>query len=165
MIALRDAILELIADLRTAGLRISVAESLDAMRAVAVAGIERPRMREALAAALVKEEEDRATFDETFARRFAGAPPTFGKDHRSKGERAGMHGSSGGPSESAALRPSRDRRDDEAPAGAAPARKASPEDRDSPLPLSSSPESASKGSSSGETADSNDRTSVLPPNH
>jgi uncharacterized protein len=160
MIALRDAILEFIADLRTAGVRISVAESLDAMRAVAAAGIERPRMREALAAALVKEEADRATFDETFARRFAGAPPTFGKDHRSKGERAGMHGSSGGPSESAALSARRVRRDDdEAPAGAAPARKPSLEERDSPLPLSSSPESASKGTSSCETADLKDDAS------
>ena len=34
MIALRDAILDFIAQLRTAGIRISVAESLDAMRAV-----------------------------------------------------------------------------------------------------------------------------------
>ena len=53
MIPLRDAILEFIADLRIAGVRISVAESLDAMRAVAVTGIERRRMREALAAALI----------------------------------------------------------------------------------------------------------------
>jgi uncharacterized protein with von Willebrand factor type A (vWA) domain len=144
MIALRDAILEFIADLRLAGVRISLAESLDAMRAVAAAGIERPRMREALAAAIIKEEADRAIFDETFARRFAGVPPTFGTTHRSKGERAGMHGSSGGPNESAAPRPLRDLRDNEAPAGAAPARKPSPPDRDALQRRASLKESAHK---------------------
>jgi uncharacterized protein len=160
MIALRDAILEFIADLRAAGVRISVAESLDAMRAVAAAGIERPRMREALAAALIKEEADRATFDETFARRFAGAMPTFGNAHRSKGERAGLHGSSGGPSESAALSaPSVRRDDDEAPAGAAPGRKPSSPVSDPSRQLSSPKESESKDTSSGETADSNHGTS------
>jgi uncharacterized protein len=158
MIALRDAILEFIADLRTAGVRISVAESLDAMRAVAAAGIERRRMREALAAALIKEEADRTIFDETFARRFAGVPPNPRAARRSKGERTGMHGSSGGPSESAASDAPRDRRDDdEAPAGAAPARKPSPRDRDSPQQLlSSAQESASEDTSNGETADPND---------
>jgi uncharacterized protein len=160
MIALRDAILEFIADLRTAGVRISVAESLDAMRAVAAAGIERRRMREALAAALIKEEADRTIFDETFARRFAGVPPNPGAARRSKGERAGMHGSSGGPSESAASDAPRDRRDnDEAPAGAAPARKPSPRDRDSPLRHLSPTQSGSKDTSSGQTADSNDDAS------
>jgi uncharacterized protein with von Willebrand factor type A (vWA) domain len=160
MIALRDAILEFIGELRTAGLRISVAESLDAMRAVAAAGIERPRMREALATAIIKEEADRAIFDETFARRFAGVPANGSAAHRSKGERAGMHGSSGGPSESAALSAPRDRRDDdEAPAGAAPTRKPSPRDRDSPLTLSSPQESESRDTSNGETADPNDDAS------
>jgi uncharacterized protein len=160
MIALRDAILEFIADLRTAGVRISVAESLDAMRAVAAAGIERRRMREALAAALIKEEADRTIFDETFARCFAGVPPNPGTADRSKGERAGMHGSSGGPSESAAPASPRDRRDDdEAPAGAAPARKPSRRDRDSPLRLSSPQESASMDTSNSETADPTDNGS------
>jgi uncharacterized protein with von Willebrand factor type A (vWA) domain len=127
MIPLRDAILEFIGDLRSAGVRISVAESLDAMRAVAVTGIERRRMREALAAALIKEEADRVIFDETFARRFAGAPPGWSDSRRSKGERAGLHGSSGGLSESSILIRPRDRRDDvEAPPGAAPTQKVSP---------------------------------------
>jgi uncharacterized protein with von Willebrand factor type A (vWA) domain len=160
MIALRDAILEFIGELRTAGVRISVAESLDAMRAVAAAGIERPRMREALATAIIKEEADRAIFDETFARRFAGVPANAAAAHRSKGERAGMHGSSGGPSESAALSAPRDRRDDdEAPAGAAPTRNPSPRDRDSPLTLSSPQESESRDTSNRETADPNDDAS------
>ncbi len=164
MIALRDAILEFIAELRTAGVRISVAESLDAMRAVAAAGIERPRMREALAAALIKEEADRAIFDETFARRFAGVPPTSGTTHRSKGERAGMHGYSGRPSESAVPDAPSDRRDDDAaPAGAAPACNPPPRNRDSPLTLSSPQESEGKDTANGETVDPNDGASGAAP--
>jgi uncharacterized protein len=128
MIGMRDAILELIADLRTAGVRISVAESLDAMRAVAAAGIERRRMREALAAALIKEEADRGVFDETFARRFGGSPPNPGDLRRSRGERAGVHGSSSGPSESSMPVVTPQRRDDDVTAGAgAPPKPSSPE--------------------------------------
>src|SRR5277367_2283351 len=128
MIGLRDAILELITDLRTAGVRISVAESLDAMRAVAAAGIERRRMREALAAALIKEEADRGVFDETFARRFGGSPPNPGDLRRSRGERAGVHGSSSGPSESSMPVVTPQRRDDDVTAGAgAPPKPSSPE--------------------------------------
>lgn len=164
MIALRDAILEFIAELRGAGVRISVAESLDAMRAVAAAGIERPRMREALAAAIIKEEADRAIFDETFARRFAGAPANAAAAHRSKGERAGMHGSSGGPSESAALSAPRARRDDDAAlAGAAPARKPSSPESDPRRRLSSLQESERKETSIGEAADPNDDASGAAP--
>ena len=130
MIGLRDAILDLITDLRTAGVRISVAESLDAMRAVAAAGIERRRMREALAAALIKEEADRGVFEEIFERRFGGAPTNQGDSRRSRGERAGMHGSSSGPSESSMSVAAPEGRDDEATAGAAAKRKPSPPDRD-----------------------------------
>ena len=49
---MREALLGFIARLREAGVRISVAESLDAAHAVAAAGLERIRLREALAAAL-----------------------------------------------------------------------------------------------------------------
>jgi uncharacterized protein len=130
MIALRDAILDFIADLRAAGIRISVAESLDAMHAVAAAGLVRSRMREALAAALIKEEADRAIFDEIFARRFAGRSSTAGEVRRSKSEHAGLHGLSGGPSVSATPSAARERRrdNDEASSGAAPA--PSPPERD-----------------------------------
>ncbi len=128
MIGLRDAMLDFVADLRTAGVRISLAESLDAMRAVAVAGIERRRMREALAAALIKDEADRAVFDQTFARRFGGAPPNRGDSRRSRGDRTGMHGSSGAPGESTMLEAPSIRRVDQAPsAGAAPQPPSSPE--------------------------------------
>ncbi len=137
MIALRDAMLDFIADLRAAGVRISVAESLDAMNAVAAAGLIRPRMREALAAALIKEEADRAIFDEIFARRFAGRSSPARDARHSRGGYAGVDGSSGGPSASAMPSAARDRRDDDqAPAGAAPARKPSPPDREPIRPAS-----------------------------
>jgi uncharacterized protein len=135
MIALRDALLDFIADLRSAGVRISLAESLDAMRAVAAAGLARPRMREALAAALIKEEADRAIFDEIFGRRFAGLSTTMRAAHRSRGEFTGVAGSSGGPSDSASPSAARERRDDdEAPTGATSTRKPSASEREPPRP-------------------------------
>jgi len=69
---MRDVILNFINELRQAGLRISLSESMDAMQALAAIGVERDFLREALATSLVKEEEDRPLFDEIFARFFAG---------------------------------------------------------------------------------------------
>ncbi len=51
---LRAALTELLQEARAAGLPISVAESIDAIRAATVAGVERETLREALAAAVVK---------------------------------------------------------------------------------------------------------------
>jgi len=151
MIPLRDAILDFIADLRTAGVRVSVAESLDAMRAVAAAGLSRSRMREALAASLIKEEADRAIFDEIFARRFAGRSSSARAARQSRGGHAGVQGSSGGPSTSATPSTARDRRDhDEAPAGAASAHEPPPSDRDPiPDPDDDAPSSSGKRADSG----------------
>lgn len=73
MTSIREQVLGFIAELRAAGVRISVGETLDAMRAMPVAGIERSRMREALAATLIKDEADRTLFDEVFARFFKGS--------------------------------------------------------------------------------------------
>jgi hypothetical protein len=70
MARLRDQLVSFIAALRDAGVRISVAESIDAVNAVAAVGLERTRMHEALAAALIKDEADRAIFDESFNRFF-----------------------------------------------------------------------------------------------
>lgn len=84
---MRTVTLRFINELRTAGLRISISESMDALRAVAAIGVERDMFCEALAACLVKEEEDRLVFDETFARFFAGpAPHRRGKHHEKSGE-------------------------------------------------------------------------------
>jgi len=95
MSTMRDALLGFIAELRAAGVRISVAESMDAMRAVAAAGLTRTRMREALAATLIKDEADRVVFDEVYSRYFGGARPGRGAPHRSKQARAGVHGAGG----------------------------------------------------------------------
>ncbi len=99
MSGLRAALLDFVAELRTAGVRISIAESLDAMHAVAAAGIERLPMREALAAALIKDEADRPAFDELFARRFAPPQPHAG-ERRGRERRSGTFGAAGGPNPS-----------------------------------------------------------------
>ncbi|MGH7787194.1 MAG: hypothetical protein ACRERC_10040, partial [Candidatus Binatia bacterium] len=68
---MKDQVLGFIDALRQAGLRPSVSESLDAARAVAAAGVARSVLREALAATLVKDAGERATFDDIFDRYFA----------------------------------------------------------------------------------------------
>ncbi|MFM8410001.1 MAG: VWA domain-containing protein, partial [Alphaproteobacteria bacterium] len=74
---LRARLSEFVQQLRRAGVRISVAETLDAMEAVAVLGIEPATLRESLSATLVKDELDRPVFERTFDAYFAApAPPT-----------------------------------------------------------------------------------------
>lgn len=70
-------ITEFIAGLRAAGVRVSLAESADAMRAIEAAGITDKRYFQlALQAALVKDRQDFATFGELFPLYFGqGAPP------------------------------------------------------------------------------------------
>ncbi len=72
-----DRIVEFIAGLRAAGVRVSVAESADALRAIAAAGIaDKDFFRLALRATLVKESQDMPTFEELFPQYFGpGAPP------------------------------------------------------------------------------------------
>src|SRR5438034_1308114 len=68
---MRARILDFVQTLRArAGVEVSVAESLDALVAVAAVGVEREPMREALAAALVKHEADRPAFDRLFDEAF-----------------------------------------------------------------------------------------------
>ena len=92
MIPFREQVVNFIAALRAAGIRISVSESIDALRAVAAAGFERVPMREAMAAALIKDEADRIIFDDAFARFFSAsaAGNARGKhpDHRGQLESA-----------------------------------------------------------------------------
>jgi uncharacterized protein with von Willebrand factor type A (vWA) domain len=52
--------------LRERGVPVSVAETLDAHRAVALIGVDREPLREALAACVVKDEADRTLFDQLF---------------------------------------------------------------------------------------------------
>jgi uncharacterized protein with von Willebrand factor type A (vWA) domain len=78
----RDRVLDFIDQLRAAGVAASTAETLDAMQAAKVVGIERDVLRASLAATLVKDEADRPTFDALFDRFFS-AP----ERKRSKSER------------------------------------------------------------------------------
>ena len=68
---MKQRLLGFVDALRRAGVASSVSESMDAFRAVLAAGVERPILREALAATLVKDHADRPTFDEVFERYFA----------------------------------------------------------------------------------------------
>ncbi len=78
MSTLGEQLLHFVERLRAAGVRISVAETLDAMNAVALAGIEMARMREALSATLIKDEADHPVFDELFTAFFR--PPGEKRD-------------------------------------------------------------------------------------
>lgn len=66
---------EFVQALRGAGLRVSPDEAIQAMDAAVLVGYqERQRFHDALAMTLVKREDDRVTFEETFARFFAAQP-------------------------------------------------------------------------------------------
>src|SRR2546430_8363027 len=52
--------------LRAEGIGVSVGETMDAVRAVAAAGVEREVLRESLATCLVKDEGERLVFDRLF---------------------------------------------------------------------------------------------------
>jgi uncharacterized protein len=97
MARLRDQLVSFIAALRAVGVRISVAESIDAMNAVAAVGLERTRMHEALAAALVKDEADRAIFDESFNRFFAAPRADRGEHPDRRGDQVSAAAGRGRP--------------------------------------------------------------------
>jgi hypothetical protein len=96
---LSDVILEFVGGLRTAGVRISLAESLDAMRAVGAAGLTRMRMREALRASLVKDEADNPIFDDLFASYFEPPRGTSAPQRDSRGHPIGVTGRGAGSGE------------------------------------------------------------------
>jgi len=77
---MEQRIIDFIAGLRAAGVRISIAESADAFRAVEALGAQdRERFRVALRATLVKEEQDLPTFEQLFPLFFSSdAPPSMG---------------------------------------------------------------------------------------
>jgi len=66
MTSLREQIMRFVELLRARGVRVSPAETMDAIGAIAAAGFARAAMREALAATLVKDEDDRPAFDQAF---------------------------------------------------------------------------------------------------
>jgi len=67
----KTRLLEFIDQLRAAGVHVSVSESLDAVAAATIVGVERDALRAGMAAALIKDEADRSTFDSLFDRFFA----------------------------------------------------------------------------------------------
>jgi uncharacterized protein with von Willebrand factor type A (vWA) domain len=89
---LSELLLDFIATLRSAGVRISVAESLDAVRAVSATGLAPARMRESLRASLIKDEADSAVFDRVFADYFAAPNRGAGQPRQSRGVQIGMSG-------------------------------------------------------------------------
>jgi uncharacterized protein with von Willebrand factor type A (vWA) domain len=91
----RARLLAFAQELRAHGIGVSVAESMDAVAAVAAAGVERETLREALAATLVKDERDRATFDRLFEKAFplvAGGVAAEGRRRRPAGGSGGGAG-------------------------------------------------------------------------
>lgn len=102
---MRQVVLRFVRRLRERGIDVSPAETMDALAAVAAAGIEREVLREALAATLVKDERDRPVFDALFEVTFplvgAGEEPRGRRMRRRGAARAlgpaGEGGSRGGP--------------------------------------------------------------------
>lgn len=71
-----DRIVEFVRGLRAAGVRVSLAESVDALHAVEVLGItEKTLFRESLRTTLVKESDDFAAFDQLFPLYFGSSGP------------------------------------------------------------------------------------------
>lgn len=89
---MRRRLLGLAGRLRADGLAVSVGETLDALAAVAVVGLERDALREALAVTLVKNEDDRGVFDRHFDEAF---PVREAKPAPGKGKRGGSQGGVG----------------------------------------------------------------------
>src|SRR5213080_2325159 len=120
---MRARILDFVQTLRArGGVEVSVAESLDALVAVAAVGVEREPMREALAAALVKHEADRPAFDRLFDQAF----PLVGGAEERRRRRCGADGSgTRGPGRRAVAAPRR-------AGGARRAGDARPSPRDAP---------------------------------
>jgi len=117
---MRERLLQFIDQLRTAGVRISVAETLEAVNAVAAAGLTRARMREALAATLIKEEAERPLFDQMFDSYFH-SKRSRDTEQRTGATRQGMAGHGGEPGDGApARRPPKPRREAAASPGPSP---------------------------------------------
>src|SRR5262245_11329395 len=68
---MRRVLTEFLREVRAAGVPISLAEAIDYLRAATIGGLERETLREALAAAVVKDEVDRPIYDEVFERFFS----------------------------------------------------------------------------------------------
>jgi uncharacterized protein with von Willebrand factor type A (vWA) domain len=158
MPTLRDQLVSFIAALRSAGVRISVAESIDAMNAVAAAGIERTRMHEALAAALIKDEADRPTFDESFSRFFAAPANERGEHPDHRGAQGSAASGRGRPGENPPTLDDQPPRKSDQPRGGTALQ---PDDAPQPRQLASekkSPSANRKNSDAGRKGDHQERS-------
>ncbi len=73
-----DRIIEFVRGMRAAGVRVSMAESMDAMRAVEVLGVmDKELFRQSMRVTLVKESDDFAVFDELFPLYFGSGGPVM----------------------------------------------------------------------------------------
>ena len=102
---MRSLLLRFLDELRAAGLSISVSESMDALQAAAAIGVEYDLLREALAVSLVKSEEDRPLFEDTFVQFFMNPGLSRNlerkrKQHDSAGQGQGQHLQTESPSPS-----------------------------------------------------------------
>ena len=107
---MKTRLLEFIDQLRGAGVRASVGETLDALAAVGAIGVEREAIRAGLAATLVKDQAERATFDALFDRFFAVLGHTRGKENRPQPTGEGSGRGHGTPSPEAGRRNDREPR-------------------------------------------------------
>jgi uncharacterized protein with von Willebrand factor type A (vWA) domain len=107
----REKLLAFVGTLRAEGVEVSVAETMDALDAVAAAGVERTMLREALAATLVKDERDRALFDRLFDDAFpleGGKKEAVGRGRKTSADSAGAGGGRGDGEGTGSRRPPRD---------------------------------------------------------
>src|SRR4029450_8551610 len=93
---------------------------MDALAAVAAAGLERETLREALGATLVKDEHDRAAFDRVFAIAFSPGGAARTPRRRQGAMRAGEPGGGSGRGDDAAGGAGRQRDDADAGRAGAP---------------------------------------------
>jgi uncharacterized protein with von Willebrand factor type A (vWA) domain len=154
MANLRDELLRFVNQLRGAGVRVSIAETLDAMNAIVAAGLERVPMREALAATLIKDEDDRHIFDELFATFFGGARVPTDDGWRKRGSESSI-APGAGRVESESIRAMRK---DEKPAqSATAAAKDQPQEKSQSEPEQESDESREAESVREDAAGESDR--------
>ena len=83
-----DRIIEFVRGMRAAGVRVSMAESMDAMRAVEVLGVaDKELFRQSMRVTLVKESEDFAVFEELFPLYFGSGGPAMQNATEARGRR------------------------------------------------------------------------------
>lgn len=92
---MKARIAELVAALRRADVPVTVAEAMDAAQAAASAGVARDVLREALAAALIKDERDRPVYLVAFERVFPPGAGAITLARRKRARRGGENGEGG----------------------------------------------------------------------